>query len=132
MDLQPDPTTTVLVFATRKPGTTFAQFKSYYESTHVPLVTRLVLQNDLRPLSYTRNYIERDDGGGSFPFGGAEEWEYDCVARVVFRDVEHRDALFERFEECGDEIARDEERFLDRAKLRVVFVSEGLASVRKD
>ena len=128
---------TMLVFSARKPGMSFEAYKSHYETTHAPLVRRLVLDKPGGPLSFTRHYIQRDGSGASgesspsFPFGGGEGWEYDCVTRTEWKDEETYRANIKLFEENLKEIQEDEEMFLDRSKLRIVLVGHCPSYVRK-
>ena len=70
------------------------------------------------PLVYKRNYIQRGD---SFNIEG-DEIEFDCMTELVFAD---RDDLLAWMTSLGDdEIARDEENFIDRAATRAYVVDE--------
>lgn len=126
-------TSTVFIFTTRKPGTTFEQFKSYYETHHAYVITGFFTQCPCTPLSYIRNYIERDSGDTtpSFPLGGADSWDYDCVSQLVFENQQQRDELFAEFGKHAEAIGEDEENFLDRSKTKFIFVPASPADVRK-
>ncbi|KAK7932722.1 hypothetical protein PG985_003434 [Apiospora marii] len=50
-------TYTVVALRRRKEGTTPAQFRAYYDNTHVPLLRSL--SGSLFPLSHTRHYVTR-------------------------------------------------------------------------
>lgn len=135
MEVTAEPTSTILTFVCRKSGMTFDDFKSYYENNHAPLVLGLIFKDDDRPFSYTRHYIEREASGdkpaASFPIGGSEGWDYDCMARTVFQSKEHRDSILANFGEHRAVIAADEEKFLDTSKLKIIFVTEAIATTRK-
>lgn len=124
-----------LVFAHRKPGLSPAEFKSHYESKHLPLIQTLT--GSLFPKSHKRCYIQRVQGpieGGAdnanhpamVLVGTPADFEYDVCAEVVFDD----EAAFQAFFACVTQaeaarrIAEDEELFLDREKLRVVVVND--------
>ncbi|CAG9946952.1 unnamed protein product [Clonostachys rosea f. rosea IK726] len=124
-------TTTVFILLARKEGTTIAEFKEYYETQHVPLIARLVFQGDLQPLSYGRNYVNRNNTG-SLIGGGAASWVHDCITTVVCRDTTHRDAIFAEFIRQGAAIGADEANFLDRSKSTMIFPGESLVTVPTD
>lgn len=131
----------VLIFAYRKPGLSPAEFKSYYESRHVPLIQSIA--GPLLPISHTRRYIQRVQGSteggadnGNHPaavlIGTPTDFEYDAIAEVIFED----EAAFQAFfacvnqEEAAVRIAEDEEKFLNRAKMRVVLVDDCKVTTR--
>ncbi|KAI1352354.1 EthD domain-containing protein [Xylaria sp. FL0043] len=139
----------VLIFAYRKPGTTPEQFKAHYEGVHVPLIRKLTGANF--PLSHTRHYLHRTtqhqhqqqqqqqeaEGKGNTArnphtpatvlIGTQAEFDYDAFAELTFED----EAAFQRFfaltqqqPENAEQIAADEELFLDRARMTVVVKGE--------
>ncbi|KAK7218996.1 hypothetical protein V2G26_006999 [Clonostachys chloroleuca] len=128
METIPADTTTVYILLARKAGTTMAEFKDYYENHHVPLITELVFQGELRPLSYGRNYINRNNTG-SLIGAGAAAFGHDCITTVICRDAAHRDALFAQFTKQGVPIATDEAKFLDRSKSVMIFPENSLVTV---
>jgi hypothetical protein len=70
------------------------------------------------PMVYKRNYIQRGD---AFNIEG-EEIAFDCMTELVFAE---RDDLLAWMTSLGvDEIARDEEKFIDRAATRAYVVDE--------
>ncbi|HEX9498673.1 MAG TPA: EthD domain-containing protein [Mycobacterium sp.] len=90
------------------------QFADYYEHNHVPLV----LSKAFMPMVYKRNYIQRGD---AFNIEG-DEIGFDCMTELVFAD---RDDLLAWMTSLGvDEIARDEENFIDRTTTRAYVVDE--------
>ena len=104
----------VFGYLTRKPGLSPQKFADYYEDNHVPLV----LSKASMPLVYKRNYIQRGD---VFNIEG-DEISFDCMTELVFAG---RDDLLAWMTSLGgDEIARDEENFIDRAKTRAYVVEE--------
>ena len=93
------------------------------------------------PLSHTRRYIQRfseanhgnenikgEEGEKEYPatvlVGSQEDFEYDAIAELVFRDEEHFRVFMEVMgrKEAAESIAKDEEAFLDRGRLWVVAV----------
>ena len=104
----------VFGYLKRKPGQSLQEFADYHEHNHVPLV----LSKAPMPLVYKRNYIQRGD---SFNIEG-DETRFDCMTELVFAD---RDDLLAWMTSLGDdEIARDEENFIDRAATRAYVVNE--------
>jgi uncharacterized protein (TIGR02118 family) len=104
----------VFGYLKRKPGLSPEEFADYYEHNHVSLV----LSTAFMPSVYKRNYIQRGD---AFNIEG-DEIGFDCMTELVFAD---RDELLAWMTSLGiDEIARDEERFIDRAATRAYVVDE--------
>ena len=104
----------VFGYLKRKPGLSLQEFADYYEHNHVPLV----LSKAFMPMVYKRNYIRRGD---DFNIEG-NEISFDCMTELVFAD---RDDLSAWMASLGvDEIARDEENFIDRAATRAYVVDE--------
>ncbi len=101
-------------YLTRKPGLSLQEFADYYERNHVPLV----LSKAAMPVVYKRNYIQRRD-----PFNlEGDDIGFDCMTELVFAD---RDGFLAWITNLGgDEIARDEEKFIDRAATRAYVVDE--------
>jgi hypothetical protein len=119
-----------LLFATRKPGITPIDFKTHYETLHVPLLQRLA--GDNLPLSHKRTYLARPLAGedNSYPaavvIGSQEDFFYDCITEVTFAD----EAAFKRFygwrmqPGVKEVIDADEEKFLDGTSIKAVIVGE--------
>ncbi len=104
----------VFGYLKRKPGLSAEEFADYYESNHVPLV----LSKAFTPTVHKRNYIQRGD---AFNIEG-DEIGFDCMTELVFVD---RDELLAWTASLGDdEIARDEENFIDRPATRAYVVDE--------
>jgi len=104
----------VFGYLRRKPGLSPQEFADYYEQNHVPLV----LSKAFTPMVYKRNYIQRGD---AFNIEGSEI-SFDCMTELVFAD---RNELSAWMADLGvDEIAQDEENFIDRAATRAYVVDE--------
>ena len=64
--------------------------------------------------------------------GSQADFDYDAIAELVFDD----EAAFQTFfgvvsgKEAAERIARDEERFMVRERMRVVVVGEGVVTTR--
>jgi uncharacterized protein (TIGR02118 family) len=112
--IQECPMIKVFGYLKRKPGLSPQEFADYYEHNHVPLV----LSKAFMPMVYKRNYIQRGD---AFNIEG-NEISFDCMTELVFAG---RDDLSVWMASLGvDEIARDEENFIDRAATRAYVVDE--------
>jgi uncharacterized protein (TIGR02118 family) len=98
----------------RKPGLSPQEFADYYEHNHVPLV----LSKAFMPMVYKRNYIQRGD---AFNIEGTEI-SFDCMTELVFADRHDLSSWMASLD--VDEIARDEENFIDRAATRAYVVDE--------
>ncbi|RMJ28727.1 hypothetical protein PHISP_00372 [Aspergillus sp. HF37] len=126
---------TIVVFVTRKPGLSPATFQGHWENEHVPLLKRL--SGSRFPQCHTRHYLERDAMSPDCPVatlvGCSADFTYDGFAVVRFESR----AAFEEFLPImsSAEVAEDEERFTDRAKLKAVVLgdvratAEGSASI---
>ena len=108
----------VFGYLKRKPGLSPQEFADYYEHNHVPLV----LSKAFVPIVYKRNYIQR---GNAFNIEG-DEIGFDCMTELVFADRDDLSAWMARL--GGDEIAGDEENFIDRAATRAYVVDEHTTS----
>jgi uncharacterized protein (TIGR02118 family) len=108
----------VFGYLTRKPGLSPQEFADYYEHNHVPLV----LSKAFAPIVYKRNYIQRGD-----PFNiEGNEIGVDSMTELVFADRDDLSAWMASL--GGDDIARDEENFIDRAATRAYVVNERTTS----
>ncbi|KAE8374107.1 EthD domain-containing protein [Aspergillus bertholletiae] len=131
----------LLAFLSRKPGTTPTAFKSHYENQHMPLL-KDILGPDRFPTVHKRYYLPRMEEptenadknidphppreGVIIPSTvSAGEFSWDCCAEVVFRDEAHYMAFRDALAAQADRLEADEERFLDRGKMRVVRFGEG-------
>lgn len=112
----------------RKAGITPLQFRTHYDTVHVPLLQSLFGVEF--PLSHTRHYIARraiaaprsgTNSNDDYPailyregFKGSDV-EYDAIAILVFRDNEHFNRFKDMFfqEDIQQKIRDDEENFQD-------------------
>lgn len=100
----------------RKKGMSFEEFRTYYETRHVPLV-KGIMGDDLQ--AYIRNYV---DQGSPFPVGMPVD--FDCISEFHYADQ----AAFERavaaiqHPDNVDRVRADELNFLaiDEARLCMV------------
>lgn len=115
---------TLTVFVTRKPGLSPTAFKDHYENTHVPLLRSLA--GPIFPLSHARHYLARDPATPDHPaiviFGAPEAFDYDAFAEVTFES----ETALHKFQKVMmlPEVMEDEDRFTDRAKLKVVAMGD--------
>lgn len=114
-----------LVFLKRKAGLTREEFIEYYETKHVPLVREV-----LPPIrQYKRNFIDHatlNFGQGPWTYDDGRATYFDVVTEIFF---DNQDDV-EKFLRCYDNIEQikkleaDEEKFLDRSMMQIVFVDE--------
>ncbi|PSN71308.1 hypothetical protein BS50DRAFT_280020 [Corynespora cassiicola Philippines] len=138
-------TYSIVLFVSRKPGLSIAQFRHHWEEIHVPLLKSLT--GNSFPLSHARNYVARvEDGAGERAgvrtasskkadstapvvlVGNKEDVDWDGFATLTFRDELHFQQFFALVNqpEAADKIQEDEEAFSDPAKFKVVVLGETL------
>ena len=118
---------------------TLAKFKIHYEKIHIPLVqaisgpyfpkshTRLYIQRpEVNPSAASTNRAENDKYPAAALNSAQANFDYDAIAELIFEDQTHFQAFMRLVgaEEAAKTLAADEERFLDREKMRVVIVDE--------
>ncbi|NHN49131.1 EthD family reductase [Halostella sp. JP-L12] len=96
----------MVIFATRKEGTSHEECIEYMEEEHAPLV------EELPGLQKYTSSVPLDPASAGV----------DYVAQLWFDDPEAMDAAFES--ETGREVTADAENFLDTDALRMVAVGE--------
>jgi uncharacterized protein (TIGR02118 family) len=108
----------VYAYLTKREGMETRAFIDHYENNHVPLVLSLAST----PIVYKRNYLVRGD-----EFNREEDTiDFDVITELVFAD---RAGFIEWVETLSvDEIAADEERFLDRSRTRAYVIEEHVTS----
>ena len=89
----------IMMFGARKEGLTPEEFRDYYENVHIPFM--LNLTGETFPLTHERHYVKR---GGPPKFsaqlleGTQEDFNYDAVAILTYRDRAHFEANWAFFE----------------------------------
>jgi hypothetical protein len=131
-------TYTVLIIAYRKSGTSPAEFKAHYESTHAPLLKEIA--GPLFPLTHTRHYLHRAEGdspdAASNPatvlVGTQEGLDCDSYSLLLWENEEAFQKFFAALSqpEAAARIAADEEKFIDREKLKIVLVGDSCVTER--
>lgn len=119
-------TFTVLVYLWRKPALTPAQFKHHYDNVHLPLVASIT--KDAFPPSHVRHYtaLKEDGSGPNVMVGDPTGFDYDVLAEITCDDAQ----AFQRFAELvrhpdnAQTIAEDEDRFMNRSRMRVIVVGD--------
>ncbi|MDO8862281.1 EthD domain-containing protein [Haliea sp. E1-2-M8] len=103
----------------RKPGTSFEEFKEYYESTHRKLGERA--------LPTAKKYIRRF----LTPYPEQEtverpETEFDVITEIWFEDKDAFESAVTALAapNLQAEIVEDESRFMDRSKISLFTVEE--------
>ncbi|CAM3348114.1 EthD domain-containing protein [Nocardioides dubius] len=102
----------LIALFTRKPDSSRAEFRDYYEHQHAPFTTSLFGH---LWTSYTRNYLAED---GSGP---------DVVTEIVFHDdaaMQEMFAITQRDPAIRDAIFADEAAFMDRSVTRMFLSTE--------
>jgi hypothetical protein len=127
-------TATILLFITRKPTITPAEFKTHWDTKHVELLKSIAGENF--PLTHTRHYIARQPENGSWPavilIGAQEDFSYDGIAELVFPDESALQTFFGIMSapEAAARIAEDEETFSVREKMKMVVMGEKSVSTK--
>ncbi len=113
---------TILLFCYRLPTVDPKQFRDYIEQTHAPLVKRLL--GPKHPLTHTRYYTNKDAG---FTVGSPSSEDADLIAVITFDSHEAlQESMIARdADEMRELIEADEAKFMDRSKVKVVYVGEG-------
>lgn len=108
----------VFAFLTKRADVDTQAFIDYYENKHVPLVLSLAAA----PTVYKRNYVVRGD-----EFNREDETiDFDVVTELVFSG---RDGFVAWIQALSvEQIAADEERFLDRSRTRAYVIEEHATS----
>ncbi|KAI1202950.1 EthD domain-containing protein [Nemania serpens] len=131
-------TYSLLIFLSRKPGTTPEEFKEYYNSSHLPMYRQLVGSHS--PIRHTQLYVHRTAGSGdgstqrnastpaSVYLGAQADFDYDVVVTADYKDAAAFQAMYEYVQqpEIAATITADEERFLDRTQTRVAVLGEAI------
>ncbi|KAI1119241.1 EthD domain-containing protein [Nemania sp. NC0429] len=130
-------TYSLLVFLSRKPGTTPQEFRDYYTNSHMPMFRQLVGSHV--PARHIQRYVHRTTASGdvgntqrnpstpaSVYVGTQADFDYDVVVTIDFKDEAAFRAHYEFVQrpEIAATIAADEERFLDRTQTRAAVLGE--------
>ena len=108
----------VIALITRKPGSSKAEFISYYESNHAPLAKRTFSQF----LQYRRNFV---DLTGAIISPGVAAPDFDSVTELWFKDKKAvAEMLSTHFSTAHQTIDEDERKFLDQSKTLFFNVDE--------
>jgi hypothetical protein len=131
-----------LIFYTRRPDVSPANFRSYMEEKHVPLLKEIFKTH--LPLSYTLQYPARVDSGAGDRLGAVtssrgradpdapvvivgspSNIDWDCVGEMTFRDELHVQQCWAAMDGPeGQRAKEDEENFTVPERLRVVLMGE--------
>lgn len=128
----------VIIFSSRKAGTSPAEFQETYDTKHVPLLKRLT--GSAFPTSHVRRYIARQPAetapegatqrNSQFPavviWGKQSDFDFDVIAELTFPNP----AAFQTFgaalmaPDAAKEIGPMEESFLDTSQNSAVVIGE--------
>jgi uncharacterized protein (TIGR02118 family) len=113
---------TALLLCYRRPDITNAAFRTYIEETHVPLVKALLGVH--HPQTHTRYYTNKEAG---FALGTPSGTDPDLVAVLTFEnpDAMRQSMQARQADGTRETIEADEDRFMDRAKLKLIVMGEG-------
>lgn len=144
-------TYTVIAKLRRKPGITPAEFRTHYDTIHIPLLKSLV--GPAFPLSHTRNYVprksntEREEPTSNDVYRDAQEETpadlhrgspadvpYDALTVMVWEDAPGWRRFVEVFNSARvmEEIREDERHFLDQDSIIVYAVGEQVITTTRD
>jgi len=128
-------TYTIVLFITRNHDLTSEEFRDHYEHTHIPLAHSLLAS--CWPIDFKRRYLARISrkgfGGPANPDrpplmlrGEMNELDCDCIAEMTFDSEARFQEFYRRIyaPENAAKLARDEEKFLETGKTRVIVVGE--------
>ena len=93
------------------------QFRTYYETNHVPLV----LSKTPAPLVYKRNYVTRGD---EYNLSDAAI-TFDVVTELAFTSREGFQRWLRDLDD--DEVAADESNFMDRSGISISVIDERMS-----
>lgn len=122
----------LLLFFKRNPNFSPAEFRTYYEANHVPMVMELA-QNSPGLLRYTRRYLDHTASdpalGNPFTVFGTPvpTVDFDIVNEVTFRSkAEAREfaRLLYEVEENKVKVVADENKLFIRNQMRGMLVEE--------
>ena len=108
----------VFGFLTRREGIETQAFIDYYENNHVPLIRSLAPT----PIVYKRNYLLRGDELNRED----SAIDFDVVTELVFPDRAAFVAWIDKL--SVEQIASDEQKFLDRSRTRAYVIEEHVTS----
>ena len=108
----------VFAYLKKRDDISAEEFRHYYENNHIPLVLSFAPM----PKVYKRNYLIRgDDHNVEDP-----SIDFDVITELVWED---RSGSEEWRRLLGrEEIANDEEKFIDRPRTRAYIVEEGVSA----
>jgi len=118
---------TILIFITRKSNISHSDFKKHYETSHIPLLQFYGGENF--PKSHKRHYLQFSDSDNGQPtvlHGDKAAFDFDVIAEVRFDDEAAYKAFLGAL--AGEEVTKtlkiDEDKFINREKMRIVVVGD--------
>ena len=122
----------ILIFIARKSGISHSEFKEHYETSHMPLLRSY--GGEHFPKSHRRHYLHVDESDQPTILLGnkGDTFEYDAVAEVGFDDKAafHAFIAVLKVEEASKEIRADEDKFVDREKMKTVLIGDVVQETR--
>jgi hypothetical protein len=127
--------TTILLFLTRDCALSLEEFQHHYEHTHIPLAYSML--SDVWPTTFHRRYLARINrkgfGGPANPDrpaftlrGQVGDVDCDCIAEMHFPTERAFRQFYKKYhqKEVAAVLAEDENRFLEKGKVKVIVVGE--------
>jgi hypothetical protein len=114
----------ILIFFTRKSGTSHLDFKKHYETIHMPLLQ--FYGGEHFPKSHRRHYLQFSNDQPTVIQGDKAAYSFDVIAEIGFDDEEAFQAFLASLkrEDASRTLKMDEEKFLDREKMTIVVVGD--------
>ncbi|KAH8723697.1 EthD domain-containing protein [Phaeosphaeriaceae sp. PMI808] len=132
----------VIILYTRRPDFTTEEFKSYMETTHVPIIEEVMGIH--RPITFLRKYVERVESGAGDRLGAPaaskkktdpalpvvlvgtpEELGWDMMGEMIYRDELHLQQGYSAVNHVeGQRIKDDEENFTVPQLMKIVLIGE--------
>ncbi|KAI6092270.1 hypothetical protein F4821DRAFT_159952 [Hypoxylon rubiginosum] len=144
----------VVALLRRKEGLSPSQFRTYYDTVHLPLLKSLV--GSTAPLIHTRHYVSHEAATalgssesiatlGSMAASGKEfhptimyqgspsDVSFDSLTVMTWADKESWESFLKIFQSkvVAEKIDEDEENFLDRARKVVFSVATSTTTMRE-
>lgn len=117
----------IIALMKKRPDMSVDQFRSHYETSHVPLITDLALPF---ACGYSRSYLDYDDPACIFGDGTGVKGIFPAFDVMTQLDFPNRQAMLDYFAAGREPSVKarrvaDEERFLDRQK-RLILATENI------
>jgi len=114
----------LMMHVVRKPGTTFNEFRAYYDGPHVALINELAKSCAVKPTAYKRYFPQDIVAAGKADAADAQTGlAVDAVCYIEFESSEDM-GRYQAHMYGDGRLRKDEEAFLDIAKFAYAPVDE--------